>query len=379
MLKKALMQGVYVALLYCLVLLVNNIFHLTNIKVTDTDFFFDMLKAKTKFNANKLLLHPLYVIAIDDNDVKKYKINGYALSKSLISGILQRYEQSDASILFLDLDISKYSCIDAQQATPSDNMLVSAINHLSKKILLPYLHNAPLYQELNNTNISYVSVDFQANGERQVDSYLLQENSIPSVAYTIYKEIDTEAENILTKSLWIDKRLSTLIVFKDFDGENSYYSGLSRLSLDQFLHSQNDFSDAVILVGRVDHDAHDSFDTPIGVINGIYLHANSVMSMFYYGKIKSYHLLNLLLAFILGFLFSLIFELLKSKMNLSETKEDMLASIGVMIFLFLCAGLSYILLEYYSIFLDYQKVIFVFGAYEAVKIIANSSLIRRMR
>ena len=379
MLKKALVQGAYVALLYCFVLIINNVFHLTNIKVTDTDYFFDILKEKSKFDADTLLLHPLYVVAIDDEDVKKYNIKGYALSKSVISKIITRYEASDAALLFLDLDISKYSCIDAKKPTSSDKVLVDVMGHLSKKVLLPHLKNAPLYKEFNTTHISFVSVKYYANDQRQVDSYLLEDRSVPSAAYAIYHEIDPNAKNLLQKSPWIDQRLSHLIVFKEFDGENSYYSGLSRLSLDDFLHTKKEFSDAVILVGRVDHDAHDNFDTPIGVISGIYLHANSVMSMFYYGIIKSYHLLNLLLAFILGFLFTLVFEMLKNKMDISEAKEDMIASVGVMIFLGLCAFLSYILLEYYSIFLDYQKVIFVFGAYEMVKIIANSSFLRRIR
>ncbi len=378
MFQKSFKQGLWVALLYFILVMVNDVFHITNIKVSDTDFYLDTIKSVLKYDPNKLVTTPVYVVAITDEDVAKYKLNGYALPKQMIEKILKRYEKSDAKVLFLDLDIARYSCIDATAPTSADRAMLHTLNTLEKKLILSSFKTAPLYKELNNTQLSILSVEYEATSDRSVKSFNTSLQQKESVAYALYKEMAGGDIWALSKpKKWIDESFSNLIIYKEFDGANSYYSGLSKISLEKFLTSDDDFVDAILLLGRVDSDSHDFFNTPIGVLPGIYIHANSIMSMFYYGVIKSYYPLNLLIAFLLGMSFTLSFEYLKQKTELDESKEELLAAIGIVIFSSFCVVVSYFLLENYSIWLDYQKVVFVFSIYEAMKLI--SQFIRRNR
>jgi len=345
--------------------------------VTDTDFYLDIIKKINKFDERKLITTPLYIIEIDDKDIKKYNLNSYAIPKSMINEILQKYNNTNAKLLFIDLDISKYSCIDSKEPTSSDLKLIETLNSSKKRILLPFMSNAPIYLEVNNTKVSTFSVEFIANDAKSVKTYSSQMKDKDTVAYAIYKEMTNSYNDLNTNQYWIDEKLSNLIVYKEFDKNNSYYSGLSKISLREFLTSDNSYEDAIFLLGRVDKNSNDLFNTPIGVLSGIEIHANAIMSMYYYGEIKSYHLLSILIAFILGFTFSFVFELLKINTNISKNKEDVAAGVGIMIFSALCLITTYFLLERHSVWLDYQKVVFVFTTYEVLKIIIENSLLKR--
>ena len=80
------------------------------------------------------------------------------------------------------------------------------------------------------------------------------------------------------------------------------------------------------------------------------------------------------MAFLLGFSFTYIFESLKSKPYIPDNIEEFLAWAGIVLFSFLCVIATYFLLEFYSIWLDYQKVVSVFAVYETVRIISSKSL-----
>jgi len=379
LLKKAVYQGLFVALLYVATLVLNDYFHVTNLKITNTDFYLDTVKKISKFDADKLVTTPLYIIEINDEDVKKYELNGYALPKSIINKILYKYEKSDASLLFLDLDISKPSCIESQKFSAVEFELLDILNSSKKRVILPSLDIAPLYKDINNSLVSILSVEYLADDDLSVKRYSTAKEGMDSVAYSIYKDLSQNDTNLSISKGWTDTKLSDLIIYKEFDKDDSYYSGLSKISLTQFLENNEEYVDAILMLGRVDKNSHDTFNTPIGVIPGIYINANAVMSMFYYGEIKSYYLLNALMAFILGFSFSSAFDYLKSKKYIAENKEDFVAGLGIMLFSLFCVMASYFLLESYSIWLDYQKVVFVFTLYEAVKIIKESKLFKRKK
>jgi CHASE2 domain-containing sensor protein len=249
---------------------------------------------------------------------------------------------------------------------------------LNKKVILPALKRAPLYKELHNTQLSILSVAYEATSQRSIKTFNTNLKQKESVAYALYKEMaGGDICALQQHNIWIDQAFSNRIIYKEFEGNSSYYSGLSRVSLEDFLTGDDSYTDAILLFGRVDSDAHDFFTTPIGVLPGIYIHANAVMSMFYYGAIKSYYLLNLFLAFVLGMSFTLVFEYLKQKTDLNEGKEELIAAFGIVVFSSLCIGISYFLLENYSLWLDYQKVVFVFSMYEFMKLL--SQFIRRIK
>jgi len=377
--QKSFKQGLWVALLYLLLLIVNDLLHITNIKVSNTDFYLDTIKSTLKFDKNKFVITPVYVIEITDSDIKKYNLNGYALPKEIIEKILKRYSASEAKVIFLDLDIGRYSCIDSNKPTVADENLVKNINHLSKKIILPFFVNhPPLYNQFNNPLISILSVEYLVSSDKNIKYFNTSIEQKESVSYVLYKEMaGGDVWALQEENRWIDKTFSNIIIYKDFDGNHSYYSGLSKLSLDEFLNSKDDFIDALLLIGRVDKGSYDFFNTPIGVLPGIYVHANSIMSMFYYGVIKSYYILNFFIAFFLGMGFNVAFEYLKLTTELDESQEELLAALGIIIFSSFCVVVSYFLLETYSIWLDYQKVVFIFSIYEVIKLI--SQFIRKNR
>lgn len=370
LLKKALWQGLYLSLVFIGTFLVNDYFHFINLKITDTDFYLDAVKQINKFDDNKLITMPLYVVEITDSDIEKYALSGYALPKSIINKILYRYERSDASLLFLDLDISKPSCIESQKFAEVEFELLDILNNSKKKVILPFIEEAPLYEKINNSLISLLSVEYLTDDLR-VTRYSTERNGRESASYRIYKSLSQSDANLSVSSNWIDSKLSKIILYKEYEGNDSYYSGLSKISLSQFLEGKNNYLDAIFMIGRVDKNAHDSFSTPIGVIPGIHINANAVMSMFYYGEIKSYYLINIFMAFLLGFSFTYVLEFLKSKPYIPDNIEEFLAGLGIMLFSFICVTASYFLLEFYSIWLDYQKVVFVFVVYETVRIISS--------
>ncbi|MDF1878136.1 CHASE2 domain-containing protein [Sulfurimonas sp. SAG-AH-194-C20] len=375
--NKAVLQGLFVSFFYVIFLIFNDYFHIINLKITDTDFYLDTIKQINKFDKTRLITTPLYVVEITDSDIQKYDLTGYALPKSIINKILYKYEKSDASLLFLDLDISKPSCIESQLFSKGEFELLDILNKSKKRIILPSLDVSPLYKDINNSLISILSVEYLALDDLSVNRYSLGTDAKESVAFSIYQGLTQNDTNLSESKNWTDEKLSNLIIYKEFDKANSYYSGLSKISLSQFLDDNVSYTDAVLMLGRVDKNSHDYFNTPIGVIPGIYINANAVMSMYYYGEIKSYYLLNALMAFLLGQGFSIAYEYLKYKKYVAENKEDFIAGLGIVIFSLLCIVSSYFLLEYYSIWIDYQKVVFVFTVYEAVKILKESKLLKK--
>jgi len=379
----ALKQGFILLFIYFVILSINDIFHFTNLKLSDTDFYLDTIKEINKFDKNKQIVSPIYVIEITDADVIKYKfLNKYALPKSLIRNIIQKYEQSEAQLLFMDLNIAKPSNLASDTPTKEDYKLLETINALTKKIILPKSDSAPLYSKIINPNIIYMSINYETKGDFTVRNYSTETNGTLGVAYYINREfLQQEPIQFNGASPWVDEKFLNVIVYKDFyENNNSYYSGLSKISLSQFLNSKNIFTDAIFLLGRVDKDSLDTFHTPIGVLPGIYLNANAIMSIFYYGEIRSYHLLNLFISFVLGFLFSICFSYLQIKTSISSKKEEMIAFLGIFIFSMTFLIISYLLLESYSIWIDYQKVIFAFTLYEGAKIFSSfKQLIRKKR
>lgn len=362
--------GFIVLLIYLILITLSKFFNVFNIDYLPLDFLVDSYKQTKK--TNYTYPKQIYIVEITDNDIIKYNLNGYYLPREPLIDFIKLCEARRVNSIFFDLNMYLSTSEGNTHLTRSDKLLVDTFNTNKTKLFLLENNNSIIYKQLKTNNIEYVDVNVKADFDYTVREVVTTESD-NYIAYKLYEQItDKKASTILDNysSKWLDSDFSSIIIFKEFLDGNSYYSGLSKLSLDDFIQSKTNFKNSIILFGRVDSNNNDSFNTAIGVLPGLYIHANALMSMIHFGAIKSYYILNAVIAFLFGLLFSIYKDFLDSlEEDFNELQYEFLLIIFVTVGILTLVGLSYILFGYYTIWIDFITIILALTLMEFFEIL----------
>lgn len=356
--KNHIKYGIIILCIYFLLIILSKIFNIFNIDYLPLDFLVDSYK-KTK-KTNYTYPKQVFIVEITDHDIIKYNLDGYYLPRKPLIDFLELCEARRVNSIFFDLNIYFSTSEGNTHLTESDRKLIDTFNTTNTKIFLLENNDSIIYKQLNTNNIEYVDVNVKADFDYTIREIATKESD-NYIAYKLYEEISSKKASAILdnySSKWLDSDFSSIIIFKEFLDENSYYSGLSKLSLDDFIQSKINFKNSIILFGRVDTHNNDSFNTAIGVLPGLYIHANALMSMIHFGAIKSYYILNAAIAFLFGLFFALYKDFLDSlEENFNELQYELLLIIFVTVGVLTLVGLSYVLFGYYTIWIDLITII----------------------
>lgn len=348
--------GPIVLILYILIILFSKYFNFFNVNYLELDFLIDSYK---KEQTNTYTYRkPIYIVEITDSDVKKYLLGGYYLPRDALIRFLRICENKKVDTVFFDLNLYTTTSEGNRRLEVRDKALIEAINSTSLNIYLIENNESIIYKNIDNSKVHYVSASVEADSDYSVRDFDVSNKNY--VTYSLYENVtEKNITDVLKRytSNWIDQDYSKKIIFKEFINQNSYYSGLSTITFDQFITSPQNYKNSVLLFGRTDIESHDLFNTPIGLMPGVYLHANSLMSLIHYGGIKSYYLLNAAFAFMVGWLYIVFRRYLDSREKVFNELEYELLEGGFMLLLvFVVIVVSYLLFGFYLIWIDFISI-----------------------
>lgn len=369
--KKQILYGAAVCGVYLLLILVSRVLNIVNIDYVSLDFIIDSYKE----THSKIYRSPkrIFIVEITDKDVEKYGLHTYYLPRKLLAGFVDKCGKEDVNSIFFDVNLC-FGTSENGSLSDADGILIDALNASGAQLYLIECPSGTIDGHLDGGNVDFVNVDVTADKDytvRKMPSDGLQ----AYVSYKLYERVggDTNRLLALRDSPWIDGDMSGRIIFKAFHNAYSYYSGLTRMSYDAFMRSDLHFKDAVILFGRVDAGSKDFFNTAAGVMPGIYVHADTLMSLIHFGLVKSYYVLNALFAFLVGMAYAAFKAYLAaSKRAFSELQIEVAVYLLFAGCTLVLVAVSYLLFGLFTLWVDFITVMLAASIVETVEVIVTN-------
>lgn len=394
-----------VALSIILTVFVYSFYYIEFIRENIEDFSFDLVNKFTlstkeeKLNAPNLLL-----FKIDDNYLKEKKLldendettYGYLFPRSYLGQIISNFDELIIDIdkenypkgLFIDYDMSYKSDPNNLTFTQDDLAFIEVLKkdrpykiYLAKTAnhnFIESLDDKVIQEKIKNKEIVFVSVGLTISNDGvsrryyPFDEYLSNENKkeiYPLVNIEFYNEIkgldsDISQNYAQDKIAFIENR----IIFKEYKEKEivdnseiiqSYWDNFKLFSANYPLDyiPEEDFKNAIIYLGGTHSNSDDIFqkDTFNKELSGIEMHANALMTIFYFdGKLHRLPLFYaILIISIVIFIADLFVQYLIIKINGKEKLskfEEFLKDDG---YIFLVFGILFIIS--YFILVEYKQ------------------------
>ena len=334
-----------------------------------------------------------------ENGETKY---GYLLPRRYLAQIIEQFdelvseveEQNLPQALFLDYDIDYTSDPNNVVFTHDDMALIEVLKkerpytiYLIKNAHHNYIASYPdvlLQKRIKNKKIVFVSVGFTVSTDTVSRRYYpyktflnqAKEEVYPFVAIELYQHNRNSAFDV-TNDFSLDKKafIENRIIFKNYQKTNGEFIQSNWKNYTVYSASHNlfeipeeKFANAILYIGSTHSNTNDFFTKDIfdRELSGIEMHANALMTLFYFdGKLKPLPLWGMLLIVCFSIL---IFELLvqwimkryrekieqkmdEKRLN-EETKDEVLTFIVENAYAFLTLGWLFILSVY--LLLEYK-------------------------
>lgn len=386
-----------------LTMFVYSFYYIEFIRENVEDFSFDLVNKFILSTQEKKVDAPnLLLLKIDDNYLKEEKLldkngettYGYLFPRKYLAQIITNIDvvisdmdkENRPKALFVDYDISYKSDPNNIIYTQDDLSLIEVLKKDRQyKIYLPKTSNHNFVENLDDETIQkkikskdivFVSVDLTVSNDGVSRRYYpyqkylsnnQEETIYPLVDIELYKQLKGNIEDI-TKNFSQNKiaLVENRIIFKDYKEKEtidnsefiqSYWKNLKLFSANYPLDyiPEEDFKDAIIYLGGSHSNSDDFFqkDTFNKEISGIEMHANALMTIFYFdGKLNrlpiTYALLIIATVILLSdVVVKWIILKIKGKENLSKFVEFLKNDAYIfLVFGILFVISYYILVEY---------------------------------
>lgn len=377
-----------------LTLIVYQFYYIEIIRANIEDFAFDLMNEFVTYFIEDKTDSPNVILMKIDNPYLKSKnlmdennetTYGYVFPRdqlaeliNAIDNFVENNQDNSPSILFIDLDLSYPSDEKINVLSNNDRRLIEVLKEERKyKILIPkqthknFIESSSdpkIQQMIKDKKIIFVSTGLTKaadNISRRYYPYEKYKNNYkfeqyyPNVAVMIWAlNTKYELKNLteyfhrekqsLIENRIIFKKLQTYEHNRNYAVEQSYWDKLSMYSANYPLtHMPTDkLKDSIILLGSTHSASDDRFATNafIPEISGIEMHANALMTLFYFdGKLNRLTLgWTALLVFTIVFIVSLFMQIMGLKYIFVQTNMNHLI-VWVSIFLMIMSSLYFLL------------------------------------
>lgn len=264
-----------------------------------TDFEYDTtLKLYSKFSLAPQDAPKIITILVDENYLKENNLNASdgglrfnftprSMLANIINDLNVAMDGAKPKLVLLDYLLPHPSDINSTTPTNDDKYLIDTLNKLEFPVLIPtYSDKIFIENEITNKNVYFGSTLISLASDNVARAYspyfCRDEKPIFHIASVLGKSYEGKENDLCAKQIEhsYSDLLKTRILYKEILGNEgakySKYSNIHIYSASEVINMDEDFDDAIVLIGSDHTGSNDIYNTSVDTRSGVLILSDAI-------------------------------------------------------------------------------------------------------